>query len=86
MAAEANGSRSTHFFAEGEHGKSQCHHKRHRKYDRSHIVIVSHIGHLQQFCYILVTLSWPMLADIAGNVPGNRVEIQPRIGKTTGKD
>jgi hypothetical protein len=73
MAAEKNGSRSTHFATESEHGKGQCHHKRQRKNYRAHVAIISHIGHLQQFCYNHVTLLWRMLNDPAGDVPGNYV-------------
>ena len=64
-----SGGRSTHFVAEGEHGKGQCHHKRHGKDYHVHIAIISHIGHLQQFCYVYVTLLWPILTDTAGDVP-----------------
>jgi hypothetical protein len=71
--AEINGGRSTHFVTEGEYGKGQCHHKRHGKDYHVHIAIISHIGHLQQFCYIYVTLLWPILNDTAGDVPGNYV-------------
>jgi hypothetical protein len=72
-AAETSGGRSTHFVAEGEHGKGQCHHKRHGKDYHVHIAIISHIGHLQQYCYIYATLLWPILNDTAGDVPGNYV-------------
>jgi hypothetical protein len=74
MAAKSNGGCSTHFFEEGEHGKSQCHHKRHGKYDHAHVVNVSHFGQLQQFCYNFITFSWPIPADTSGTVPGNYVE------------
>jgi hypothetical protein len=69
--AEKNGGHSTHFVTKGEHGKGQCHHKRHGKDYHVHIAIISHIGQLQQFCYIYVTLLWPILNNTAGDVPGN---------------
>ena len=56
-----NSGRSTHFVAKGEHGKGQCHHKRHGKDYHVHIAIITHIGHLQHFCYVYVTLLWPIL-------------------------
>jgi hypothetical protein len=53
----------------GERGKGKRHHKRHGKNYHVHIAIISHIGHLQQFCYIHVTLLRLLLADVASNRP-----------------
>lgn len=63
------GGRLAHLLMKGEHGKGKRHHKRHGKNYRVHIAIISYIGHLQQFCYIYVTLSWLLLADEAGDMP-----------------
>ena len=55
-----------HFLMKGQRRKGQCHHKWQGKDDLVHIPIISHFGHLQQFCYNLVTLLW---LSLAGSVP-----------------
>jgi len=54
----------------GKRNKGKRHHERHGKNYRVHFAIIAHIGQLQQFCYNYVTLLWLILADTAGNVPG----------------
>jgi hypothetical protein len=58
-----------HFAMNGERGKGKRHHKGHGKDDRVQVAIISHIGQMQQFCYIHVTLSCPLLVDMARDMP-----------------
>jgi len=55
----------------GKRGKGKRHHERHGKNYRVHLAIIAHIGHLQQFCYIYVTVLWLLLADEARDMPIN---------------